>query len=161
MDNPNSHPIARLIAAANISPTVFAIVAESIANEARHIRVFGDDPGGLIEKIARTLPPYDPEIHGVTRPGVWVGELAELTYEDLTEICGDAVIEIFEPLVEIWGEGYRCPSHREAMIVAENRRVLGSSSTSYGDLIVEVEIGTAEQLDRVIVPYQDPMLRGW
>jgi hypothetical protein len=42
MNSSNSHPIARLIAAANISPTVFAIVAESIANEARHIRAFGD-----------------------------------------------------------------------------------------------------------------------
>jgi hypothetical protein len=136
------HPIARLIAAAHLGAGELAIVAQAIAKEARQVHMAGADPNDLMGRIKTTLPPYDPSIHGVTRPGVWVGRLADLCYEDSTEICDDAVIGILEPLVSIWGEGYHCPSPSEAIEIAASYTPI--TITADHDLIVEIHLEKSE-----------------
>lgn len=141
LNDPNSHPIAQLIAAASIDPGELAIIAEAIAKQARNVYMTGLDPHNLMERVSRTLPPYDPAVHGVTRPGFWVGGLWELTYEDdRATICEDSVLEILEPLIDIWGNDYRYLTRGEAKEVGENYRILGSCPTQYGELIVEIAI---------------------
>jgi hypothetical protein len=93
--NNEQHPITRLIAAAHLGAGELAIVAEAIAKETRQVYMTGEDPNHLVAQFKTTLPPYEPSLHGVTRPGVWVGALSDLSYEDSPgEICDDAVIEI-------------------------------------------------------------------
>lgn len=157
MNAPNNtpNPIAQLIAAAKEGPEKMAIALEALAIRFNEIHMLNEDEHGLLDQVARTLPPYEPLIHGQTRPGVWVGSLKELNADEgsAEEICGDTVIALFKPLVAEWGDEYRCPTKREAEVLGENYRVLGSSPTSYGDVVVEVEIGTAIKLDRMMKSY--------
>lgn len=128
-----------------------AIALEALAIRFNEIHMLNEDERGLLDQVARTLPPYEPLIHGQTRPGVWVGNLEELNADE--DICGDTVIALFKPLVAEWGDEYRCPTKREAEVLGENYRVLGSSPTSYGNVVVEVEMGTAIKLDRMMKSY--------
>jgi hypothetical protein len=155
--NTTVNSIAQLIAAAHKGPHEMALACEALAIQLNDIHMCNEDSTGLLDQIKRTLSPYEPTIHGETRPGVWVGDLRELnTEEDSPEVaCGETMIALLKPLVAEWGDEYRCPTKSEAVILGENYRILGSSQFpgSYGNLIVEVEVGTKIKLDHMMKSY--------